>query len=117
MPLRATRHGGEVELCETISGSTATTPAAIFKPPLSAHFTRFSVKYTKYSPSKPAKWTKTFGTNLTTRVIAVESIVFNEKKGESIMSKEKKVEQITDMDVDFTQWFTDVVIRAELIGY
>ena len=33
------------------------------------------------------------------------------------MAKEKKVEQITDMDVDFTQWFTDVVIRAELIGY
>ena len=24
------------------------------------------------------------------------------------MAKEKKVEQITDMEVDFTQWFTDV---------
>ena len=33
------------------------------------------------------------------------------------MAKEKKVEQITDMDVDFGQWFTDVVIRSELIGY
>jgi len=33
------------------------------------------------------------------------------------MAKEKSVEQITDMDADFTQWFTDVVIRAELIGY
>ena len=33
------------------------------------------------------------------------------------MAKEKTVEQITDMDVDFAQWFTDVVIRAELIGY
>jgi len=33
------------------------------------------------------------------------------------MDKEKKVEQITDMDVDFGQWFTDIVIRAELIGY
>jgi len=33
------------------------------------------------------------------------------------MPKDKKVEQITDMDVDFTQWFTDVVVRAELIGY
>jgi len=31
--------------------------------------------------------------------------------------KEKKVEQITDMDVDFGQWFTDVVKRAELIDY
>ena len=33
------------------------------------------------------------------------------------MAKEKNVEQITDMDVDFAQWFTDVVIRAELIAY
>ncbi|MDR2590064.1 MAG: proline--tRNA ligase [Oscillospiraceae bacterium] len=31
--------------------------------------------------------------------------------------KEKNVEQITDMDVDFGQWFTDVVVRAELIAY
>lgn len=33
------------------------------------------------------------------------------------MAKEKKVEQITDMDVDFAQWFTDVVTKAELIDY
>ena len=33
------------------------------------------------------------------------------------MAKDKKVEQITDMDVDFAQWFTDIVIRAELIAY
>jgi len=33
------------------------------------------------------------------------------------MSKEKKVEQITDMEQDFGKWFTDVVIRAELISY
>jgi len=33
------------------------------------------------------------------------------------MSKEKQVEQITDMEQDFGQWFTDVVIRAELISY
>ena len=33
------------------------------------------------------------------------------------MAKDKKVEQITDMDVDFTQWFTDVVVKAELIDY
>jgi prolyl-tRNA synthetase len=29
----------------------------------------------------------------------------------------KKVERITDMDVDFAQWFTDVVTNAELIDY
>ena len=33
------------------------------------------------------------------------------------MAKEKKVEQITDMDVDFTQWFTDVCKKAQLIDY
>ena len=33
------------------------------------------------------------------------------------MAKEKKVEQITDMDVDFAQWFTDVVKKADLIDY
>jgi prolyl-tRNA synthetase len=33
------------------------------------------------------------------------------------MAKEKKVEQITDMEVDFAQWFTDVVTKAELIDY
>ena len=29
----------------------------------------------------------------------------------------KQVEQITDMDVDFTQWYTDVCKKAELIDY
>ena len=33
------------------------------------------------------------------------------------MAKEKKVEQITDMEVDFAQWFTDVCTKAELIDY
>ncbi|MGM9522575.1 MAG: proline--tRNA ligase [Oscillospiraceae bacterium] len=33
------------------------------------------------------------------------------------MAKEKKVEQITDMDVDFAQWYTDVCRKAELIDY
>ena len=33
------------------------------------------------------------------------------------MAKEKKVEQITDMEVDFAQWFTDVCMKAELIDY
>ena len=31
------------------------------------------------------------------------------------MAKEKKVEQITDMEVDFAQWYTDVCKKAELI--
>ena len=34
------------------------------------------------------------------------------------MAKEKKlVEQITSMDEDFTQWYTDVVKKAELVDY
>ena len=33
------------------------------------------------------------------------------------MAQEKKVEQITDMEVDFAQWFTDVCKKAELIDY
>ena len=33
------------------------------------------------------------------------------------MAKEKMVRQITDMEVDFAQWFTDVCIKAELVDY
>ncbi|MCQ2406558.1 MAG: proline--tRNA ligase [Oscillospiraceae bacterium] len=33
------------------------------------------------------------------------------------MAKEKKVNAITDMEVDFAQWFTDVCVKAELIDY
>ncbi|MBP3411738.1 MAG: proline--tRNA ligase [Oscillospiraceae bacterium] len=33
------------------------------------------------------------------------------------MAKEKKVDQITDMEVDFAQWYTDVCKKAELIDY
>jgi len=33
------------------------------------------------------------------------------------MAKEKKVEQITDMDADFGQWFTDIVTKAGLVDY
>ena len=33
------------------------------------------------------------------------------------MAKDKKVEQITDMELDFAQWFTDVCTKAELIDY
>ena len=31
------------------------------------------------------------------------------------MAKEKKVEQITDMEQDFAQWYTDICKKAELI--
>jgi len=34
-----------------------------------------------------------------------------------MMAKEKKVEQITDMETDFAQWYTDVCKKAELIDY
>ena len=37
--------------------------------------------------------------------------------GVEIMAKEKMVEQITSMDVDFAQWYTDVVKKAELVDY
>ena len=33
------------------------------------------------------------------------------------MAKEKKVTEITDMEVDFGQWFTDVCKKAQLIDY
>ncbi len=34
------------------------------------------------------------------------------------MAKDKKmVEEITSMDVDFAQWYTDVVKKAELVDY
>ena len=33
------------------------------------------------------------------------------------MANDKKVEQITDMEVDFAKWYTDVCKKAELIEY
>ena len=33
------------------------------------------------------------------------------------MANDKKVQQITDMEVDFAQWFTDVCTKAELVDY
>jgi len=38
-------------------------------------------------------------------------------RGVTEMAKDKNVEQITDMDVDFGQWFTDIVTKAGLIDY
>ena len=40
-----------------------------------------------------------------------------EKENTNIMAKEKRVEQITDMEKDFAQWFTDVCTKAELVDY
>ena len=31
------------------------------------------------------------------------------------MSDKKMVEQITSMDVDFAQWYTDICLKADLI--
>ena len=33
------------------------------------------------------------------------------------MADKKQVEQITDMEVDFAKWYTDVCTKAELIDY
>ena len=33
------------------------------------------------------------------------------------MAKEMKNKEITDMNVDFAQWYTDVCRKAELIEY
>ena len=33
------------------------------------------------------------------------------------MAKEKEVEQITDMETDFAQWYTDICRKAELVEY
>lgn len=33
------------------------------------------------------------------------------------MAKEKKVAQITDMEVNFAQWYTDICLKAELVDY
>lgn len=39
-------------------------------------------------------------------------------EGENEMAKDKKlVEQITSMEEDFAQWYTDVVLKADLIDY
>ena len=42
----------------------------------------------------------------------------NRKVLDRKMAKDKKmVEEITSMDVDFAQWYTDVVKKAELVDY
>ena len=40
-----------------------------------------------------------------------------QRKGEITWQTKKMVEQITSMEEDFAQWYTDVVLKAELIGY
>ena len=34
-----------------------------------------------------------------------------------ILKEDKKVKEITSMDEDFAKWYTDVVLKAELVGY
>ena len=41
-----------------------------------------------------------------------------EEKEENNMADQKKlVAEITSMDEDFTQWYTDVCTKAELVDY
>lgn len=48
----------------------------------------------------------------------VNLLPIDNKCMEGIMAEEKKlVEAITSMNVDFAQWYTDVVKKAELMGY
>ena len=50
------------------------------------------------------------------RVLYVIEYYFNKRR--KAMAKEKKlVEAITSMEEDFTQWYTDVVKKAELMDY
>ena len=57
----------------------------------------------------------TFGPDLAkeTKIAALRA---RERKDHR-MAKEKKVEQITDMEVDFAQWYTDICRKAELVEY
>ena len=45
------------------------------------------------------------------------NILYIGKKETKMADNKKKVEAITSMDVDFAQWYTDVVKKAELIDY
>lgn len=33
------------------------------------------------------------------------------------MAKQARPEQITPMDVDFSKWYTDVILKTELVDY
>ena len=54
-------------------------------------------------------------------ILTFEIIQIFLREDENTMAKnkgnDKKVEQITDMEVDFAQWFTDVCKKAQLIDY
>ena len=56
-----------------------------------------------------SRW-KSFQTQV--RLQAVAELEWREK-----MAEKKLVEAITSMSEDFAQWYTDVVKKAELIGY
>ena len=36
---------------------------------------------------------------------------------ENIMAEFKKNDQITGMNTDFAQWYTDVVVKSEMVSY
>ena len=42
---------------------------------------------------------------------------FFSRKERHILADKKLVEEITPMDVDFAQWYTDIVKKAELAEY
>ena len=48
----------------------------------------------------------------------LEIVFENDKMRRQAMAKEKKlVESITSMEEDFAQWYTDIVLKAELADY
>ena len=60
----------------------------------------------------------TFYSNIILSIIVHKNCVYNHRKGDIAMAKDKKlVEAITAMEDDFAQWYTDVVKKAELADY
>ena len=47
----------------------------------------------------------------------IGNIITYHQKGKKMANDKKMVEQITSMDTDFAQWYTDVVKKAELVDY
>lgn len=66
----------------------------------------------------PLYGTKVFFCKYTISPGIQSSTKFSKNRGGTIMAKEKKlVESITDMELDFPQWYTDVVKKADLTSY
>ena len=63
---------------------------------------------------------KAMGYKYSTRAamtVSISEMTVPPVKKQLLAEAEKKVEQITDMEVDFAQWYTDVCKKAELIDY